>query len=160
MIHNILYFSKNSNENQVYLSVNVENNKFVPFKTGIYKDYLINLEWKTKKEDGTYYREDLGKIDQYIYGYKILESTDTTISFQADKLDRTILIKLNNNQVKIYTRINNNAAEIYNIYSHIDGDYTSISLTSILKFKKLLQYVILRGKDSNGNNVQEKIMNN
>ena len=119
MIHNILYFSKNSNENQVYLSVNVENNKFVPFKTGVYKDYLINLEWKTKKEDGKFYREDLGKIDQYIYGYKILESTDTTILFQPDRIERNILIKLNNNQVKIYSQINNKPAKKYIIFTVI-----------------------------------------
>ena len=160
MIHNILYFSKNSNENQVYLSVNVENNKFVPFKTGVYKDYLINLEWYTKKEDGKFYREDLGKIDQYIYGYKILESTDTTILFQPDRIERNILIKLNNNKVKIYSQINNKPAEIHNIYCYINGDYTNISLTSILKYKNLLEYLVIKGKDSDNNNVEEKIINN
>ena len=72
MIHNILEFNKNTNRNVVVASVNVENNKFVPFQSGVYQDYLINMQWheKEKMENGKYPTEDLSKLDQYIYGYE------------------------------------------------------------------------------------------
>ena len=124
MIHNILEFNKNTNKN-IVASVNVENNNFVPFTSGVYKDYLINLILHTKEEEnnGKYPIEELNKIDQYVYGYKILEASDKSIVFTPSNVNRRILIKLINNKVRLYTQFNNVAGELFNIYCHLNSTF-------------------------------------
>ena len=159
MIHNILEFNKNLNKNVVVASVNVENNNFVPFTSGVYKDCLINLLWHTKEEEnnGKYPIEELNKVDQYVYGYKILESSDKSIVFTPSNVNRRILIKLINNKVRLYTQFNNVAGELFNIYCHLNSTFENITLSNIINYKKRLEYVIIYGKDQNGNDIQEKI---
>ena len=161
MIHNILEFNKNTNKNTVVASVNVENNKFVPFQSGLYKDYLINLLWHAKEEEnnGKYPIEELNKVDQYVYGYKVIESTDTTILFTPRNIEKRILIKLVNNKVRLYTQFDNTPGELLQIYCHLNSTFENVTLSNILNYKSALEYVIIYGKDQKGNDIQEKITN-
>ena len=161
MIHNILEFNKNTNRNVVVASVNVENNKFVPFQSGVYQDYLINMQWHTKEKEnnGNYPIEELGKIDQYVYGYNIIEKTDTTILFTPRNIEKKILIKLVNNKVRLYTQFDNTPGELLQLYCHLNSTLENVTLSNILNYKSALEYVIIYGKDQKGNDIQEKITN-
>ena len=162
MIHNLFYMNKNTNSNELFFSVNVENNKFVPFTEGQYSGYLIRLIWHTKENmiNNEYPEDELSTVESYIYGYKILKSSDNEILFMSNKFNRNILVKLINNTVKTYSTINNKPVELINMYCHINGSFENVTITNILKYNKILEYMIIRGKDNDGNIIEEKIMNN
>ena len=67
------------------------------------------------------------------------------------------MIKLINNKVRLYTQFNNVAGELFNIYCHLNSTFENITLSNIINYKKRLEYVIIYGKDQNGNDIQEKI---
>ena len=162
MIQDIFYINKNTNLNELHYSVNIENNKLVPFTDGQYSGYLIRLIWHTKEKivNNQYPTEELSTVESYFYSYKILKSSDNEILFFSDKINRNILIKLKNNTVKAYSTINNIPVELINLYCQINGSLENITMSNILSCNKLLDFMIIKGKDNNGNIIEEKIMNN
>ena len=162
MFHDLFYFNKNINSNEIHFYVNVENDKFVPFTSGQYSGYLIELLWHTKENmiNNQYVKDELSTVESYTYNYKILKSSDKEILLVMNKINHNILIKVNNNTVKAYSTVHNIPVELINIYCHVNSSFDNVNMTNILKFTKLLEYVIIRGKDNNGNIIEEKIMNN
>ena len=81
MLCDLFYVDKNTNSNEIHFYVNIENNRFVPFSEGPYKDCLIQLMWHTKDEmiNNKYPIEDLSSIESYGYSYTILQSSDKKI---------------------------------------------------------------------------------
>ena len=151
MICDLFYVDKNTNSNEIHFNVNIENNRFVPFSEGPYKDCLIQLMWHTKDEmfNNKYPIEDLSSIESYGYSYTILQSSENKIIFTMDKLpDLKILVKLHNNIAKSYAVINKNTTiEITNFFFNLNGPVENITLTNLFGFTKAINYILVKGKD-------------
>jgi len=163
MIYDLFYIDKNTNSNEIHLYVNIENNTFVPFSEGPYKDCLIQLMWHTKEEtiNNKYPIEDLSSIESYGYNYTILQSSEKKIIFTMNKIpDRKILVKLHNNTAKSYIVINNNTTiELINIFFDINSPVENITFTNFFGFTKIINHILVKGKDVNTGKIEsEKII--
>ncbi len=160
MLCDLFYVDKNTNSNEIHFYVNIENNRFVPFSEGPYKDCLIQLMWHTKDEmiNNKYPIEDLSSIESYGYSYTILQSSDKKIIFTMDQLpDRKVLVKLHNNTAKSYTVINNNTTiELTKLFFNLNGPLENITISNLFRFSKVINYILVEGKDINTGKIESE----